>query len=178
MHLIAPTGVSVISDIDDTIKITEIPAGKRVVLRNTFLREYRAVPEMAQRYREMGPDVAFHYVSSGPWQMYVLLNEFLFSEAIEFPLGSFHMRDIRLSPFSRKFWRDLLTMVTTGSHVLPFTHKVQRISEIMNHFQGRQFILIGDSGEQDPQVYAEIRKRYPTQVQEIRIRDVGNGGAP
>lgn len=177
VQLIPPTGVSVISDIDDTIKITEIPAGKRIVLRNTFLHEYRAAPDMARRYREMGPDVAFHYVSSGPWPMYELLSEFLFSEAVGFPLGSFRMRDMRLSPLSHKFWEDVVSMLTAGAHAPSFSHKVERISEIMEHFKDRHFILIGDSGERDPEVYAEIRKQYPTQVQEIRIRDVGNGGA-
>jgi phosphatidate phosphatase APP1 len=91
--------------------------------------------------------------------------------------GGFHLREIRLSPLSRKFWEDLTTMVTEGAHAPAFSHKVQRISEIMEHFKERHFILIGDSGEQDPEVYAEIRKRYSTRVQEIRIRDVGNGGA-
>ncbi len=47
-----PKGNQMISDIDDTIKITEIPAGTEVVLRNTFLRpDFAEVPEMAQIYR-------------------------------------------------------------------------------------------------------------------------------
>ena len=36
IRLIEPDGVSLISDIDDTIKVTDIPAGLDTVLRNTF----------------------------------------------------------------------------------------------------------------------------------------------
>jgi phosphatidate phosphatase APP1 len=42
----------------------------------------------------------------------------------------------------------------------------------MRHFPGRSFVLIGDSGEHDPEVYAHVRKEFGAQVQEIRIRDV------
>ena len=41
----------------------------------------------------------------------------------------------------------------------------------MGRFPKRRFILIGDSGEKDPEVYREIQRRFPAQVQEIMIRD-------
>ncbi len=44
----------------------------------------------------------------------------------------------------------------------------------MGRFPKRRFILIGDSGEKDPEVYREIQRRFPAQVQEIMIRDVTN----
>ena len=68
MRLIEPEGLSVISDVDDTIKITEIPAGPAIVMRNTFLRPYNAVPGMLENYGAFGTDTSFHYVSGGPWQ--------------------------------------------------------------------------------------------------------------
>lgn len=48
------------------------------------------------------------------------------------------------------------------------------ISEIMRRFPRRKFILVNDFGEKDPDVYRDIKKRYPEQVQEIRICDVVN----
>jgi len=42
----------------------------------------------------------------------------------------------------------------------------------MQRFPERKFILVGDSGEKDPEVYREIKKKFPNQVQEIKIRDV------
>jgi phosphatidate phosphatase APP1 len=44
----------------------------------------------------------------------------------------------------------------------------------MQHFPDRKVILVGDSGERDPEVYREIEKRFSNQVQEIIIRDVIN----
>jgi len=76
-RLVEPEGVSVISDIDDTIKITEVPAGKHIVLRNTFLRDYKPTQHMPEIYREFGDGVMFHYVSGSPWQLYKLLGEFV-----------------------------------------------------------------------------------------------------
>ena len=75
IRLIEPEGVSVISDIDDTIKVTEVPAERLIKLRNTFCREFVAAPDMAKMYKEM-VDVPFHYVSGGPWQLYGPLYDF------------------------------------------------------------------------------------------------------
>ena len=53
-----------------------------------------------------------------------------------------------------------------------FDHKTQEIARLMRHFPRRSFVLIGDSGEHDPEVYGHVRKEFGPQVQEIRIRDV------
>ena len=83
--LLEPEGKSVVSDIDDTIKVSEIPAGKAIVLRNTFLRPYVAAEGMRDRYLGLG-DVSFHYVSGSPWQLFGLLHKFLI-EQDGFPMG-------------------------------------------------------------------------------------------
>ena len=93
VQLIEPNGISVISDIDDTIKITEIPAGLKVVVRNTFFRDFVAAPQMAKMYQGFS-GASFHYVSGGPWQLYRPLSEFLFSEQEGFPEGTFHMKQV------------------------------------------------------------------------------------
>ena len=171
VQLIESTGISVVSDIDDTIKITEIPAGSRVVVRNTFFRDFVAVSEMAKMYQGFH-GASFHYVSGGPWQLYGPLSEFLFGENGGFPEGTFHMKQVSKNVFSADTWEDLKELVTNEN--LTFEQKVSQISEIMQRFPRRKFILIGDSGEKDPEVYREIKERFPNQVQEIRIRDVVN----
>ena len=167
--LIDDKGFSVISDIDDTIKITEIPAGMKEVIRNTFFRDFRAAPGMARMYREW-KDASFHYVSGGPWQLYSPLAEFLFSEKAGFPEGTFHMRDVRKSIADARTWEDLEELVSNENAT--FEHKVEQISVLMKKFPRRKFILVGDTGEKDPEVYAEIRKRFPKQVHKIIVRDV------
>ena len=169
VQLIEPTGLSVISDIDDTIKITEIYAGKKTVVRNTFFRGFTAVPHMAEMYQGW-KGAAFHYVSGGPWQLYGPLSQFLISEQGGFPEGTFHMRQVRKNPLSANTWEDLGELVTNDNAT--FDHKVAQIREIMCRFPLRKFVLIGDSGEMDPEVYRKIQQAFPDQVQEIRIRDV------
>src|SRR5690625_5563263 len=93
IRLLKPEGVSVISDIDDTIKITDIPAGRSVVLENTFFKPFQAVPGMAERYQEDGAEVAFHYVSGSPWQLYRPISEFFWSDEVYFHLGALHMNN-------------------------------------------------------------------------------------
>lgn len=171
VRLLESTGLSVISDIDDTIKITEIPAGPRVVVRNTFFRDFVAAPEMAKMYQEWS-GASFHYVSGGPWQLYPSLSEFLFSETGGFPEGTFHMKNVRKNLLNADTWEDLKELVTNEN--ITFEQKISQISEIIQRFPERKFILIGDSGEKDPEVYREIKKKFPGQIQEIRIRDVVN----
>jgi phosphatidate phosphatase APP1 len=75
-------GLSIVSDIDDTIKVTHVPAGKKTILRNTFLNEFQAAAGMRDRYQQMiadagaAADVCFHYVSGSPWQLFDVLSEF------------------------------------------------------------------------------------------------------
>jgi hypothetical protein len=168
VRLLAPSGLSIISDIDDTIKITEIPAGRKTILRNTFFRDFRAVPGIAACYQGFG-DAAFHYVSGSPWQLYPPLADFMFDAANAFPAGTFHLRNARKNPLNPGTWEDLENLF---SNAATFEQKISQITEIIERFPGRKFILIGDSGEKDPEVYRQIRASYPEAIQEIRIRDV------
>lgn len=174
VRLIATEGVSVISDVDDTIKVTEIPLGEKAVLNNTFFEAFRAVPCMAHMYSAMSTDTAFHYVSGGPWQMYQPLQEFLFSAQVGFPEGSFHMKNVRTNPFESESYKDVWNLVASGSQQVTFEQKISQITALLQQFPSRRFILIGDSGEKDPEVFAEIRKNFANQLEEIRIRDVVN----
>jgi hypothetical protein len=162
----------VISDIDDTVKITGIPDGESIVLRNTFFRSYRAAPCMAELYRSFGEDAAFHYVSGAPWQLYLPTADFLFSQAVGFPRGSFHMKNLRTNPFEKESYQDIWNILSSGPEQATFAQKIAQMTAIFEHFPGRRFILIGDSGEKDPEVFAQIRAAFPAQVAEIFIRRV------
>jgi hypothetical protein len=169
VQLIESTGISVVSDIDDTIKITEVPAGFHAIARNTFCRDFVPAMELADRYTSL-QGAAFHYVSGGPWQLYRPLAAFMTQS--RWPEGSFHMRVIGGSVLTAS-----RSLEALGAFVSPdgtFNHKVEQISRLMTRFPGRTFVLIGDSGERDPEVYQEIRSRFPGRVQEIIIRDVVN----
>jgi len=185
VRLIEPEGISVVSDIDDTIKVTEVPSETAIVLRNTFCRDFIAAPGMADWYKGMGGDVSFHYVSGGPWQLFGPLYDFLISGPGGFPEGTFHLsffpKNLRARD-TRELVRQAVVSAleketASGSLGKTYNHKINAITELMERFPGRKFILIGDSGEIDPEVYRAIRDKHPEQVQEIWIRDVVNDDA-
>lgn len=166
VQLIDQTGVSVISDIDDTIKISNV-LDRQELMTNTFVREFRVVPDMAEAYQRWAKQGAtFHYVSASPWQLYEALSEFLLAN--DFPAGTTHMKQIRVKDESI---RDLLAS--------PEEYKLQIIEPLLITFPQRKFILVGDSGEKDPEVYGILARRHPTQIIGIFIRDVTgeNSGA-
>ena len=90
VQLLEPTGFSVVSDIDDTIKVSQV-LDKGELLANTFIRPYREVTGMATQYRQWAKHgAAFHYVSSSPWQLFQPLMNFM--ETSGFPAGDFHLK--------------------------------------------------------------------------------------
>jgi len=169
IRLIGPTGVSVISDIDDTIKVTKIPAGARVVAQHTFYRDFVSTTELAAIYRDLA-SAPVHYVSGGPWQLYRPLAQFLIDG--HHPEGSFHMK--RLTGGIRSPVTSLENLARFALPSGTVDHKTAEISRIMRRFPGRRFVLIGDSGEQDPEIYRDIQKRFGAQVERIVIRDLTN----
>jgi Uncharacterized conserved protein (DUF2183) len=158
--LVPPTGVSIISDIDDTIKVTEA-FNRRRMLHNTFLKDFSSVPEMAPLYGrwEAQRCAAFHYVSASPWHLFPFLAEFLGAQA--FPAGTFHLRDFRLMP------PDLHRTLRPSKRI-----KAQHIRLLLKQFPQRRFYLVGDSGESDPATYATLARQFPGQIEKILIRNV------
>jgi phosphatidate phosphatase APP1 len=149
----------VISDIDDTIKISNV-LDKEKLLANTFIKEFRPVPGMVDAYRSWAKEGAiFHYVSGSPWQLYSFLNDFMVREG--FPPGSFALRSFRVK--DRTFFNLFAS---------PEKSKIPIIETILSRYAGRQFVLVGDSGERDPEVYGEIARSHPKQIVHILVRNV------
>ena len=159
VHLLTRRGVSVISDIDDTIKETAVHE-RRMMLVNTFLREFTpiaGISDLFRRWRQQG--AAFHYVSSSPWQLYEPLAKYF--DEVALPNGTFHLRAFRL--------RDhMLRRIFLGRRPA----KGAVIRNILQRFPLRQFVLVGDSGEYDPEIYGSLARRFPTQISSILIRRV------
>ncbi|KAJ2157543.1 hypothetical protein GGF46_004432 [Coemansia sp. RSA 552] len=159
-HLVEPQGISIVSDIDDTIKASNITAEKRIVLETVFARPPQAVPGMAALYRrwyELGAE--FHYVSNSPWQLYPSLDGFFHQN--RFPPGSAHLR--AFDP------NDLLSIKNyTGTPQL----KRDTIEKLFATFPERKYVLVGDCGEQDLETYAELARRFPGRILRIYIRDL------
>jgi phosphatidate phosphatase APP1 len=157
IQLVAPEGLSVISDIDDTIKISHV-TDKQRLLEYSFLRRFEAVPGMAKVYQSWEDGGAvFHYVSSSPWQLYPALADFM-SDA-GFPRGSCHLRYFRVSDES---FFDLFTSSEES--------KPPVIEALLEAYPRREFVLVGDSGERDPEIYGAIARAHPGRIRHIHIR--------
>ena len=159
-YLLPPEGLSVISDIDDTIKKSNV-LDKKELMRKTFLEEFESVPGMSELYQSWNErGASFHFVSSSPFQLFRELYTFL--ERERFPLGSFHLKQIRSKPSA------ILNLLSD-----PFERKCSTIGSIIDAYPRRKFVLVGDTGEKDPEVYGEIYRRYPNQIWRIYLRDAG-----
>jgi phosphatidate phosphatase APP1 len=161
----ATAKLGIISDLDDTVVQTGA-TDPRALLRSVFLANARTrlpFAGVAALYRAMqegadgGQNNPVFYVSSSPWNLYDVLAEFLALR--EIPEGPIMLRDWGLSD------RELLP-TSHGSH------KLEAIRSIIELYPTLPFVLIGDSGQEDPEIYREIVARYPSRILAIYIRNV------
>jgi phosphatidate phosphatase APP1 len=163
-RVLVPPGTArfaVISDIDDTVIRSNITNKLRMVLAlalsNSRTRKpfagvsgfYRALHGGASG-SEANP---IFYVSKSPWNLLPPLLDFLEHQGV--PVGPLLLRD---------YGRHLLY---SGSN-----HKERSIDQILRTYPELPFVLIGDSGEQDPEIYREVVRRWPRRIRAIYIRGV------
>lgn len=155
----------VISDIDDTVLQTDATNALRMA-RLTFLGNARTrlpFPGVAALYRALhqgapGPFInPIFYVSSGPWNMYDLLIDFFALQGL--PDGPVLLRD----------WGMLRPETRPTQHR---AHKLATITQLLARFPQLPFLLIGDSGQADPEIYAKVVQQYPQRVLAVYIRNV------
>jgi phosphatidate phosphatase APP1 len=154
----------VISDIDDTILQSNITNKLKMLFTVALLNEYTRVPfkGVAAFYRALQKGAGgdennpIFYVSSSPWNLYSPLVEFLKIQNI--PLGPLFLKD-----FGNH------TIFTSSDHA---SHKLEKIELILNTYAQLPFVLIGDSGEQDPEIYRQILRKYPNRIRVIYIRSI------
>jgi len=161
VQLVSPNGYSIISDIDDTIKISQVTDTKKL-FNNTFFGDFKAVNGMPEHYMEWSElGTSLHYVSSSPWHLYAPLLDFV--NVSGFPWSSFELKYVRLKDTS------IFNFFKSGTKTKP-----SQIEPILLRFPKRKFVLFGDSGEHDPEVYSGLMRKYPEQIIKIFIRAVEN----
>jgi len=155
----------IISDIDDTIIKTDatdlITMSGNVFLHNARTRlpfaGVSAFYKSLQLGRNGKRNNPFFYVSSSPWNLYDLLHDFL--DINEIPAGPLLLRDFGMET----------NKLIKSDHM---GHKFKEIENILITYPQLNFVLIGDSGQEDPVIYREVVKKYPTRILAIYIRDV------
>jgi len=160
----------VISDLDDTVVRTDVASrvrmAKNVFLGNAYTRT--PFPGVAAFYRalERGCGGYAHnpvfYVSSSPWNLFDVLAEFL--ELKKIPAGPLFLRDWGISSVDPG----------EGGHL---GHKLRHIRIILEQFPTLPFILVGDSGQEDPEIYHRAVIEHPRRILAVYIRNVSRAPA-
>lgn len=144
----------IISDIDDTILQTGVQRLGHMI-RQTLTGSALTrtpFPGAPALYRDLAAERhPVFYVSSSPWNLHAFLLAFLRHHG--FPVGPVLLRDL---------------LGTTAGREL----KTGRIREILELHPGLPFVLVGDSGERDPEIYAEIVRTFPGRILAVYIREV------
>jgi len=159
----APTATfGVVSDMDDTVLQSEVTsflrAARMVLLENALTR--LPFPGVAAFYRALDRGATgaesnpIFYVSSSPWNLYDVIDGFL--EAQRIPVGPLLLRDWDLGKLNERHAR----------------HKGVVIREIFDTYPELPFLLVGDSGQEDPEIYAELVRERPGRVKAVYIRNV------
>ena len=169
LALVPPTTArfGIISDIDDTIIVSHATNLLKVAY-TTFLCNARgrvAFPGVGAFYRALQrgtTDAEFNpifYVSSGPWNLYDLLIDFM--QLNQIPVGPIMLQDYGLEE----------KQLFSASHR---DHKLAQIRKLLETYPDLPFILIGDSGQHDPEIYRKVLEEVPTRIKAIYIRDVAD----
>jgi phosphatidate phosphatase APP1 len=161
--VLVPAGArfGVISDLDDTVvrsSATDLLKMARIVLlSNAHSRlPFEGVADF-YRALQLGPSGEdfnpIFYVSSSPWNLYDVLEDFL------------DVHDVPGGPLFLKDW----SPTTLRDHD---RHKLGVIRTLLATYPDLPFVLIGDSGERDPEIYRQIVREHSGRVRAIYIRDV------
>jgi phosphatidate phosphatase APP1 len=153
----------VISDIDDTVIKTDVQHTLRMA-QNTFLRNARTrlpFAGVAEFYQALHQGVSvlnpLFYVSNSIWNLYDLFMDFFELRGI--PLGAFFLLDLGLN-------ETYFASLRSGKH------KTAVIETLLTTYPTLPFILIGDSGEKDPEIYLNAVQQFPGRIAAVYIRDV------
>ncbi len=154
-----------ISDIDDTVLESNITHWQTAI-QTTFLRNARTrkplegVGELYQSFQKGTDDAEgnpIFYVSASPWNLYDLLVDFMALNAI--PDGPILLREISFNPASLV-------------HNAGPNSKLAKVHDIIDRYPALQWVLVGDSGQIDAELYAKTVEKYPGRILAVYIRDI------
>jgi phosphatidate phosphatase APP1 len=162
VHVASPdTSRGVVCDIDDTVWITGIRHPLRAAWR-TFAgngstrRPVAGMAALLTRLVEGSPPAPVVYLSNGPWNLAGPITAFL--ERNGFPAGALLLTDWGVSP--RAWFR-------SGR-----AHKRGSLERLAADLPGVRWVLVGDDGEHDPEIYRDFALSHPGAVSAIALRTV------
>lgn len=156
----------IVSDIDDTILISHsthtMKKLRLMLFKNALTRSpVTGISDFYQALSNPGKDDnrPIFYVSGSEWNLYDLLMDFLKYQKI--PRGTLLLSDSKLSLF--RMWK-------SGKR---YQEKITIIKGLFELYHDHDFILIGDSGQKDPEIYLRMVEMYASRIKAVYIRDIG-----
>ena len=157
--------LGLVSDVDDTILETGLTRGL-AFLRITLLTEVtdRApLPGAAALYRALvcrsgEAGLPVFYLSTSPWNLHEVLQEFIALRG--FPFGPLLLTD--WGPGRGNLFR-------IGAR----EHKLGLIGRILAEHPEMELLLVGDTGQLDPEIYATAAREHPGRIRAIYVRRTG-----
>jgi len=149
----------VVSDIDDTVMVTALPR-PLLAAWNTFVLDEHArmaVPGMAVLYERLvtaNPGSPVFYLSTGAWNVGPTLARFLSRHL--YPAGPLLLTD--WGPTPDRWFR-------SGQE-----HKRNTLRRLATEFPDVRWLLIGDDGQHDQEIYSEFAHDHPENVAAVAIR--------
>ena len=161
-HVLVPPPTArfgVISDIDDTIvrtNATSLIGMTRTIINNAAARlPFEGVADL---YRALHVECnPIFYVSSSPWNLYELLHDYM------------DLNGIPHGPMLLQNWGIDEATLILASHT---DHKLAQVQRLVDFYPGLQWVLIGDSGQHDPEIYLRVIQSHPKRIRAAFIRDV------
>lgn len=161
--LVVPPGPrrAMVSDVDDTVMVTALPRPLLAAWNSLVLHEHarRPVPGMAALYRRWSvanPAAPTFYLSTGAWNVAPALRRFL--QRTGYPAGPLLLTD----------WGP----TNTGWFRSGREHKLRSLRRLVTEFPEVTWVLVGDDGQHDPQIYTEIAEEHPGRVAVVAIREL------
>lgn len=145
-------GLAVISDVDDTILDTQVTHKLRMV-RNTLIRssfELRAFPGVVEALTRAARGRPLAYISGSPWGLHGRIADYFRRAGL--PDGVLLLKHFSSEPLTDQM-----------------AFKWPHITALVDALPARRFLLFGDSGEKDPEIYARLRAERPRSVEAIYI---------
>ncbi|MFM6974670.1 MAG: App1 family protein [Agromyces sp.] len=156
----------IISDVDDTVMVTMLPR-PLLAAWNTFVLDEHAripTPGMAVLYERVlsaNPGAPIIYLSTGAWNVAPTLQRFLSRNL--FPAGPLLLTD--WGPTHDRWFR-------SGKE-----HKHESLRRLAREFPNISWVLVGDDGQHDIELYSAFAQEHPDQVRAIAIREMTGGEA-
>ena len=159
--------LALVSDIDDTVVDSGVAHGPVAVVQTVLLSDATArvpLPGADELYRALarspggGAPRPVFYVSTSPWNLAELLEDFLHRH--DFPLGPLFLTD----------WgpgRSGLLRIGASAH------KLAALRRIAADLPRPGLVLLGDSGQADAEIYAAFAGEHPERVAAVYIRRAG-----